>query len=196
MPVPLMNFTISFAFSAGIPFWIVTAWRTVPLAAGSILPYWSAFRETPRFTSLVVSTSITALRRDSSSEFKVRTSPSRLMSLTLPLKSNRCLISFIACCTAFEASIMLTSETTSNEFEPAIDLLLHAYSAASAAANHTLPESTAQEDREATLEARFHDFVTTLLYANCLRSGRAQVAPALRPSRTWRFSGARWSYRT
>ena len=35
---PLMNFTISLAFSVGIPFRIVTTWRTVPLAASSTLP--------------------------------------------------------------------------------------------------------------------------------------------------------------
>jgi hypothetical protein len=66
--------------------------------------------------------SVTALSFVSSSETRVSDSFSSVMSLTLPLKSNRWRISFTACCTAFETSIRLTSDTTSNELSPAMAL--------------------------------------------------------------------------
>src|SRR5882762_4020993 len=165
IPVDLMNFTISFAFSDGMPLRMVTTWRTVPFAAGSSFPYSSAFRETPRFANLPARMSMTALRRDSSSECSVSVSFSSVISLTLPLKSKRWRISFIACCTAFDASIMFTSETTSNEFETAIP---------------SPPERgppAAQEDGEAALTSALPRIELTPLYANCLKSGRSQVAP-------------------
>jgi hypothetical protein len=64
--------------------------------------------------------SVTDFSFDSSSEVRVRTSFSSVMSLTLPLKSKRWRISFTACWTAFDTSIMSTSDTTSNELSPAM----------------------------------------------------------------------------
>src|SRR3990172_9265277 len=113
--VPLISFTISRAFSIGMPCWISIRCRTCPPLADSTVPRVSALRGTWRLTSFPSRMSSTCLSLNSSSPVTTMALSSRVTPARLPLKSKRWLISRVVWWTALSTSCRSTLEAMSKE---------------------------------------------------------------------------------
>src|SRR3954464_4535538 len=114
-PSAFIRLTIALAFSSSMPCRTETSSRELPPAAGSGSLWSSAFSDTDRLTRRSLNTSRTARTRSSLlAPSSTASSPFQVIDAPVPLKSNRCPISFAVWLTALSTSWCSTLLTTSN----------------------------------------------------------------------------------
>src|SRR5262249_52843811 len=113
--VSFTSFTISRAFSTGMPCWTSIFCFAAPVGPGSSAPHWSAFRGTCRRAIFSRRMSPSARSLKSSAARRWMAVSSRRTSVRCPLKSKRCPISRSVCWIALSTSCRSTRHTMSKD---------------------------------------------------------------------------------